>query len=55
MVGQDGEQAGLDGEGLVEELLVESLLDVVDEDRGHALVIVLGPPSPTNHLQLAHR
>ena len=35
-------QAGLDREGLVEELLVEVLLDVVDEDAGHALVVVLG-------------
>jgi len=52
MISEDGQQAGLHGERLVEELLVESLLDVVNEDGGHALVVVLGPTRSTDHLQL---
>ena len=37
MIGQDAEEMRLDGERLVEKLLVESFLDIVDEDHGHAL------------------
>ena len=37
MVGQDAEEMRLDGERLVKELLVESLLDIVDENHCHTL------------------
>ena len=42
---------GLDGEGLIEELLVEVLLDIVDQDDRLALVVKLRPAGPAHHLQ----
>ena len=42
---------GLDGEGLVEEFLVEMLLDVVHENDGFALVVELRAAGAPHHLQ----
>ena len=42
---------GLDGEGFVEELLVEVFLDVVHQDDSHAALVVLRPAGPPHHLQ----
>ena len=36
-------KARFNGEGLVEELLVEVLLDILDKDAGNAVVVVLRP------------
>ncbi len=42
---------GLHRKWLIEKLLVEVLLDIVNEDDGHALVIILGSPSTSHHLE----
>ena len=36
-------EARFNGEGLIEELLVEVLLDILDKDAGNAVVVVLRP------------
>ena len=36
-------KARFNGEGLVEELLVEVLLDILDKDAGNTVVVVLRP------------
>jgi hypothetical protein len=55
MISEDGLQTGLHWERLVEELLIESFLHVMDEDRGDTLVVVLGPSRTAYHLQLAEK
>ena len=51
MVRQHIQQTRLDRERLVEEFFVEVFLDVMDEDTGDAVVIVLRSTGTTHHLK----
>lgn len=44
-------QAGLDREGLVEELFIERLLGLMHHDDCHAVAVILRPPRSAHHLQ----
>ena len=54
VVGQHSVEARLDREGFVEELLVKVLLDVVDENDGDSVVVVLRSTRATHHLKWNH-
>ena len=54
VVGQHSVEARLDREGFVEELLVKVLLDVVHENDGDSVVVVLRSTRATHHLKWNH-
>ena len=51
MIRQDTQQTTLHRERLIQKLFVEMLLDIVDKNASHSMIVILGSTGPTHHLE----